>query len=120
MDTFLRLVFILSAVLTTGGIAIIVILAPKPIVFLDHLRGVSRYAIIMGSAFGGVACLYGWVPPWHSTSLILGIAIAMAVYARGQHMAALEEEQATAHPIRHFLYLAWLLITGKLRTGSKQ
>jgi hypothetical protein len=93
MGTILLVLFVLAAILTAGGIAIIVALAPKPRSFKDHLQGLGRYLMVCGVLFNAVRVLGGWKPHWDTIALMVGLAIGMAIYARENNLIAKAQER---------------------------
>lgn len=88
--------FLAGAIPTVGGIAILVMLAPRPRTVRDHLQGAARYLMASGAAFGMARVFLGWVPSLDIVLLVLGLGLGMGIYARENNLIALAEEKLKA------------------------
>jgi hypothetical protein len=93
MDTLIRVLYCLAAIPTIGGILILTLLAPRPSRLTEHLQGISRYLMLGGAAFSTARVLDGNQPHWEDTMIIVGIAIAVTIYARENHLLAKAQER---------------------------
>lgn len=93
MGILAKILFLLGALPTVGGIAILVALAPKPKGAKAHLLGVARYLMVTGGALAAARVLMGWTPSWDVAVLMLGLGLGMGIYARENHLLAKLQEK---------------------------
>ncbi len=93
MNTAAKVLFLLGAIPTIGGIAILVALAHTPRTARDHFQGVYRYLIVFGAALSSAQVLMGWTPPWPYVVLMLGLGCGMGMHAREHNLIALASEK---------------------------
>lgn len=93
MHALAKLLFVLGAIPTVGGIAVLVALAPKPTRIKDHLQGAARYLIVFGAGLAAARVIMGWTPPWDMVALSLGLGIGMTIHARENNLLALAQEK---------------------------
>ena len=93
MEALAKILYLVGVVPTVAGIIILVILSPRPRTIEDHLQGLARYLMLGGAVFGAARVLTNDASPkWNAVVFMLGIGLAMAIYARRNHLAALAEE----------------------------
>ena len=93
MESLAKVLFLLGALPTIGGIAILVALAPKPEKIADHIKGVSRYLMVFGMSLAAARVLMGWSPPWDVVALSFGLGVGMGMHARDINLIALAQER---------------------------
>jgi hypothetical protein len=89
MDILAKVLYIIGAIPTILGLAILVILAPRPRELEEHLQGLARYLLVGGAGFGAARVLTGSVPTWNAVMFMLGAGLTVAIYARQNHLHAL-------------------------------
>lgn len=93
MGTIAKLLYLLGAVPTVGGIAVLVALAPTPSRMKDHMVGLARYLIVFGAGLSAARCTMGWTPPWELVVLMLGLGLGMGMHAREHNLIAIAREK---------------------------
>ncbi|MEY4943049.1 MAG: hypothetical protein RL254_1230 [Planctomycetota bacterium] len=88
-----QVLFLLGAIPTVGGIAVLVMLAPPPRFVIDHLEGLARYLMLAGTTFGAARVLMGWCPSVEVTVLVLGLGLGMGIYAREHNLIARAQDR---------------------------
>lgn len=96
MDLLAKLLYLVGAVPTIGAIAILVILAPRPQSLREHLQGLARYLILAGAVFGAARVMTSAAPPWNAVVFMLGVGLALGIYARDRHLKALAADAGAA------------------------
>lgn len=93
MDTLAKLILLLGALPAVGGIAVLVALADRPRSIKDHAQGFARYLMAGGALFLAARVLMGWTPPWDCAALVLGVGLAVGIYARDHNLVAIAQER---------------------------
>jgi hypothetical protein len=101
MHNLAKLLFVIGAIPTVGGIAVLVALAHQPTKWResrgraihDHLQGLARYLIAGGMALLAAKAIMGWAPPWPAVAVSLGLGLGMGMHAREKNLIALAQER---------------------------
>jgi hypothetical protein len=92
MELLAKGLYVIGAIPTIGGIAVLVALAPRPRTIEQHLQGLSRYLILGGAIFGTVRILSTTTPSWNAVAFMVGVGLSVAIYARRNHKQAIAQE----------------------------
>lgn len=93
MNMLAKLLLLLGALPAVGGIAVLVALAERPRTVKAHAQGISRYLMAGGILFLCARVLMGWTPPWDCAALVLGVGLAVGIYAREHNLVAIAQER---------------------------